>query len=160
MIGLDDGEYFDDSFVSEFTPDQYVSGFITSNIDQLISCQFIYKSSRGNQSHILSPVRGNSGRPINPTHVYKIDDDDRICGAYVTWSDKNLTDSDGTHRISRSLLKLQFTTEKNRLIPPYFGRLSADYKCPQDPKYVLAYVTGKVAGRITQLQFIWYRSES
>ena len=160
MLGLGSGEYFDDSFLPDFTPDHYLSGFITSNIDQLISCQFIYKSSRDNQSRIASPVHGDSELPINSTHVYRIDDDDRICAAFVTWDDKNLTDSNGTHFTSRTLFKLQFITEKNRLIPLYSGPLHPDLKCKHDAKYVLAYVTGKTAGRITQLQFIWYIFES
>ena len=160
MIGLDNGESFDDSFLPNFTPDHYLSGFITSNIDQLVSCQFIYKSSRDNQSRVESPVYGDSELPINSTHVYKIDDDDRICGVFVTWDDKNLTDSNGNHFTSRILFKLQFITAKNRLIPPYFGPLTPDFRCKYGAKGVLAYATGKAAGRITQLQFIWYVFES
>jgi hypothetical protein len=161
VVVLDDGEGFDDSLLPGFTSDHYLGGLITCNTNELTSCQFIYKSSNGSQHRIVSPVHGASRKPIDPIHMYEIDDDDRICGAHVTWDDNNSTSSNKTHRISRVFLELQFVTAKGRLIPPYNGLISPKNKCNYGPKYVLRYVTGKATTeRITQLQLMWFMFEN
>lgn len=148
-------EYFDDSSLPEFTPDHYLSGFITCNIHELIACQFIYQSSRDNHSRIVSPVHGRWSASKNLGKMYRIDAVERILCFHMTRNNESLTNTNGTP-ISRKILKLQFITTKNTLIPPYDGPLSSDTQCEHGANHVLSYVTGIAASqRITDLEFVW-----
>ncbi len=157
-FGGDRGNDFDDSSLPNFTCSHYVSEILFSDIDGFDACQFIYKSSRDNQSRIESNVHGGDGKKINLTHKYYLNADERIKHVQVGLFYKNLYSSN-VYVVTRKVITgLKFITTNNRTIPPDFNLTGNDVQSENFTGYTLGYVTGRSDGKIDQLQFFWYRT--
>jgi hypothetical protein len=158
-FGGDGGNDFDDSFLPNFTSSHYVSGILFSDIVDFNACQFIYKSSRDNQSRIVSIVHGNGGKKINSTYIYNLTADERIKHVQVRSFYKTFYSSNAYVVDTRKVITgLKFITTNNRTIPPNFNIIRNDVESEEFLGYTLGYVTGKSDEQIDQLQFFWYRT--
>lgn len=141
----------------------YLSEFSISSLDRFDACQFTYRSSRGDQSRIESPVHGNGKQPISLPHEYRLDDDERIKQVHVLTTVDIVVDTDNTthpgiKRIKR-IQKFQFITTKNRKLPNRVVLPDNGFQTENFLGYTLGYVTGRTGLIIDQLQFVWYRTE-
>lgn len=158
-FGGDQGDPFDDSQLSNFTYNHYLSGIRFSNLSRVESCQFIYRSSHDNQSRIESLVHGGYGDQFNSSFNYELEEDERIeqVSVKTSWLDfYNATNFPFTKKV---IVGLQFTTTKNRSIPPGLYLIGDGVRYERFPGYTLGYATGNDALKIDQLQFFWYRTK-
>jgi hypothetical protein len=158
MFGGDGGSDFDDSSLPNFTCSHYVSEILFSDINGFYACQFIYKSSRDNQSRIESSVHGGNGKKINSKHIYNLTADERIKDVQVKSFNRTLLGNNNYKSVPKLVTGLKFITTNNRTIPPDFNLTGDDVQSENFTGYTLGYVTGKSGGRIDQLQFFWYRT--
>ncbi len=136
-----------------------MSEILFSDIDGFNACQFIYKSSRDNQSKIESRVYGANGQRMNTTYEYHLDDDERIVKVQVkSVPDKYIKPNNGIKLTTQIIRGLKFITTKGRSIPPNINLTGNGLEVEYFPGYTLGYVTGRSDGKIDQLQFFWYRT--
>ncbi|CAF0869077.1 unnamed protein product [Rotaria sp. Silwood1] len=156
-FGGTSGDYFDDSFLPDFTC-HHLSGITTyRNDDRMESYEFSYSSDDDNHNPIESQTHDNQNAIIKTQ--FEFDNDEKIERVEGQLINENIVFPNGTNITTSRITGLQFFSTKGRASPSYNGRLGETFTENFDG-YTVGFVTGRSNHYINQLQFFWYRTEN